>query len=85
LERLECGDALERAGASLYLAGLRGWELADLLRLAGVSGSEKVSAELLAQQELVVVPAGPSSVVRVHRQIVDAACGTNCGGPDGNA
>jgi selenocysteine-specific elongation factor len=70
LERLESRDATERAGASLYLAGLRGWELGDLSRLAGVSNRQTVRDELLARQELMELSTGPSSFARIHRQVV---------------
>jgi selenocysteine-specific elongation factor len=70
LERLEMDDVAERAGASLYLAGLRGWALADLPRLAGVSDDQAVRDELLRRQELLEVPIRPSSIACVHRQVV---------------
>jgi selenocysteine-specific elongation factor len=70
LRRLENGDPAARAGATLYLAGLRGWRAQDLPRLAGVSDSDAASARLLASGELQELRTGPTSVTCIHRDVL---------------
>jgi selenocysteine-specific elongation factor len=70
LVRLERGDTIERAGAALYLAGLRGWQPADLPRLAGVYDGAAACDQLRQRGELVELESGPGAVVRVHRQVI---------------
>jgi selenocysteine-specific elongation factor len=71
LERLESTDEIARAGAALYMAGLRGWQPADLTRLAGVIDCEAARRELLSRGELVELPTSHNSVVRVHQRVVE--------------
>ncbi len=65
--RLESTDEVERAAATLFLAGLRGWQPEDLGRLAAVRDPAAARATLLARGELIELPLGPTNVLRVHR------------------
>jgi selenocysteine-specific elongation factor len=67
LAQLESTDEVERAGATLYLAGLRGWQPEDLPRLAAVRDPATARAALAASGELIELPVGPTSVLRLHR------------------
>jgi selenocysteine-specific elongation factor len=70
LERLESSSPAERASASLYLAGLRGWEIAALPRLAGAFDAEGIRKKLLDQKELVELPLSAAKVLRVHTRVL---------------
>ena len=70
LERLHSKDPIERAGASLYLAGLGGWEPASLPRSIDVTAIEEVVAALRDRGELVEVPLSPTRIHRVHREVL---------------
>jgi selenocysteine-specific elongation factor len=64
---LKSTSPAERAAASLFLAGTRGWREADLPRIAGVPSSVKVREELLAKELLVEFPIAPTRQISLHR------------------
>jgi selenocysteine-specific elongation factor len=68
LVRLESPEPIARAGATLFLAGLRGWQPADLPRLAGVYDHAAARAQLLASGELIEIATGPTSALRLHQR-----------------
>ena len=72
LRALAAGDPSSRASASLFLAGIRGWEPRSLSRLAGISDGELAREELARRNELCEIPVSPTRVVRVHRQTLEA-------------
>jgi selenocysteine-specific elongation factor len=71
LTALCTGNTLERAAASLYFAGWRGWQPADLPRLAGVPADDAIAAALAQRGELVEIRVSPTRLMRVHRQTVE--------------
>lgn len=71
LERLRASDPWERAGASLYFAGLRDWQPADLPRLAGVEQTAEARTVLLQKGELREIAVSPTRIVRLHAQVID--------------
>jgi selenocysteine-specific elongation factor len=71
LAALRSGDSLARAAASLFLAGWRGWQPADLPRVAGAPADEAIFTALVGRGELVEIRISPTRVVRVHRQTVE--------------
>ena len=70
---LRAGDSLKRAAASLFLAGWRGWQPAELPRLAGVPTDDAIAGALAARGELIEIRVSPTRVVRVHRQTLERA------------
>ncbi len=73
LQALRSGSPLERAAATLYLAGWRGWQPADLPRLCGVTGDDPLVASLASQGELREIRVSPTRTLRVHRHTLDQA------------
>jgi selenocysteine-specific elongation factor len=71
IAKLESRDEIERAGAAIYLLGLRPWKPTDLVRMAGVENPEKVAAVLADRGEIVACALSPSKSVLVHRQTLD--------------
>jgi selenocysteine-specific elongation factor len=71
LAALRSGVSQDRAAASLFLAGWRGWQPADLPRLGGVLADEAVIAALAGRGELVEIRVTPTRFLRVHRQTVE--------------
>ncbi|MFN0018909.1 MAG: selenocysteine-specific translation elongation factor [Pirellulaceae bacterium] len=65
---LKSPSPVERAAASLFLAGTKGWREADLPRIAGISSGSKVREELLAKELLVEFPVAPMRHISLHRQ-----------------
>ena len=74
LERLHNGEVAARAAASLFFAGWRGWELADLPRLAGCAADEALGSELGSRGELVEIRVSPVRRLRVHIRVLEDAC-----------
>ncbi|MCI0360780.1 MAG: selenocysteine-specific translation elongation factor [Planctomycetaceae bacterium] len=70
---LRSGEAVERAAASLYLAGWRGWQPADLPRLAGAGVDDAITRTLAGRGELLEIRVSPTRSVRVHRQTLERA------------
>ncbi len=71
LARLRSSDPGQRAGASLYFAGLRDWQPADLPRLAGVERIAEARQSLLDQGELREIAVSPTRTVRLHARVID--------------
>ncbi|MCE9528436.1 MAG: SelB C-terminal domain-containing protein, partial [Planctomycetales bacterium] len=61
---------MERAAASLYLAGTKDWREADLPRIAGVPRGTNVREELLARGLLIEFPVAPTRSISLHRQVL---------------
>ena len=68
---LQSKEPVERAGASLFLAGTKDWHEADLPRMAGVSSSGKTREELFARGLLVEVLVAPTRRVSLHVQVME--------------
>jgi selenocysteine-specific elongation factor len=71
LAKLESRDEIERAGAALYLLGLRPWKPTDLVRMAGVENPDAVAQALAQRGEVVACALSPSKNVLIHRQTLD--------------
>ena len=71
IERLRSADPHERAGASLYLAGLRDWRPADLPRLAGIEQTAEARQALLERGELKEIAVSPTRTVRLHARVIE--------------
>jgi selenocysteine-specific elongation factor len=71
LARLRSSDPWERAGASLFFAGLRDWQPADLPRLAGVEATAEARKMLLENGELREIAVSPTRTVRLHAQVIE--------------
>jgi selenocysteine-specific elongation factor len=71
LARLRSSDPWERAGASLFFAGLRDWQPADLPRLAGVEQTEQARQVLLEKGELREIAVSPTRTVRLHARVIE--------------
>ncbi|HZL91408.1 MAG TPA: selenocysteine-specific translation elongation factor [Pirellulaceae bacterium] len=71
LGRLRSSDPWERSGASLFFAGLRDWQPADLPRLAGVEQTAEARKVLLEKGELREIAVSPMRTVRLHSQVVE--------------
>ena len=71
LESLHHGEAPARAAASLFLAGWRGWELADLPRLAGCAADESIGTELARRGQLVEIRVSPVRRLCVHPRVLE--------------
>jgi selenocysteine-specific elongation factor len=68
---LQSEEPVERAAATLFLAGTRDWREADLPRLAGISTSGPIHDQLLKQSLLVEIPVAPMRRVSLHRQVLE--------------
>jgi selenocysteine-specific elongation factor len=68
---LQSKEPVERAAASLFLAGTKNWREADLPRVAGVSSTGKIREELVAKGLLVEIQVAPMRRVSLHRQIME--------------
>ena len=71
LARLRSRDPWERAGASLFFAGLRDWQPVDLPRLAGVEATAEARQVLLEKGELREIAVSPTRTVRLHAQVIE--------------
>ena len=71
LRLLRSGAAVERAAASLFLAGIRGWSANDLPRLAGIEQFQEVHAELLRSGLLIEIPVAPTRKAALHPGVMD--------------
>ena len=71
LARWRSNDPWERAGASLYFAGLRDWQPSDLPRLAGVEQTEEARRTLAARGELQEISVSPTRSLRFHSLILE--------------
>ena len=71
LAALATGGPLERAAASLYFAGLRGWHSHDLPRLAGVTDVAGARQALLDRGELREIAVSPTRTVSLHSQVIE--------------
>lgn len=74
LRRLDSSNVDDRAAASLYFAGIRGWEPADLSGRAGVEPSETLVDRLSDEGQLVEVPLSPTRSMRLHRDVFAQLC-----------
>jgi len=72
LARLESADAIERAAATLYLAGLHGWQPEALPRLAGIDDAAAACELLRSRGEMVEIALSPTNTRRLHRTILAA-------------
>jgi selenocysteine-specific elongation factor len=70
LKVLRDGTAAERAAATLYLAGWRAWQPADLPRLAGIAGDAALVQQLAAGGELREIRVSPTRTMFVHPAVV---------------
>jgi selenocysteine-specific elongation factor len=68
---LQSNEPAERAAGSLFLAGTKGWRVADLPRVAGTSRGESIRAELLAKGLLLEIQVAPTRHVSLHRQVME--------------
>jgi selenocysteine-specific elongation factor len=68
---LQSSEPVQRAAATLFLAGTRGWHEADLSRLAGISPGGPIREQLLKQSLLVEIPVAPTRRVSLHRQVLE--------------
>jgi selenocysteine-specific elongation factor len=73
LQALRNSSPLDRAAATLYLAGWRGWQVEQLPRLAGVSADESLVASLKGRGVLHEIQVSPLRVLRVHQHSLDWA------------
>ena len=73
LQALRNALPLDRAAATLYLAGWRGWQVEQLPRLAGVTADESLVVSLRGRGELHEIQVSPQRVLRVHRHWLDRA------------
>jgi selenocysteine-specific elongation factor len=71
LARWRSIDPWERAAASLYFAGLRDWQPADLPRLAGVEKIDEARQVLVSAGELREIAVSPTRTVRFHARVLD--------------
>jgi len=71
LVELQSQDAIARAGAALYFAGLRNWQPQDLARTAGVEDPQSAYEALLSHGTLCEIQVSPSRVLRFHRDLLD--------------
>jgi len=71
LAALHGDDAQSRAAASLFLACWRGWQPADLPRVAGVSADAALLPALIGSGDLVEIRVTPTRILRVHRQTIE--------------
>ena len=68
---LQSKEPVERAAASLFLAGTKDWREADLPRVAGASSGGNIRDELRAKGLLVEVQVAPTRRVSLHRQVME--------------
>jgi selenocysteine-specific elongation factor len=69
LEDLQSSEAVRRASAALYLAGVRDWKAIDLARTAGIENTEQVRQQLVANGDLREIAVSPTRTVRLHRLV----------------
>ena len=70
LMSLMSADRLERASATLYFAGLRGWKAEDLPRTAGIRDYGDVSELLAERGEVREIRLSPTRSLRVHSAVI---------------
>lgn len=69
--RLTSADAVERASAALYFAGLGGWRPDELHRTAGIVDAAGAARALAARGDLQELTVSPSRSVKVHRAALE--------------
>ncbi len=75
LQVLRTSSSLDRAAATLYLAGWRGWHPDQLPRLAGVPADDSLVAALASRGLLNEIHVSPLRTLRVHQHALDQAAG----------
>lgn len=70
IERLASRDPVDRASASLYLAGLREWHAEDLSRGAGIDVPAEIVGQLKQSGELLEIAVSPTRAWRLHRLVL---------------
>ncbi len=68
LADLTSSDAVTRAAAALFFAGLRNWQPSDLARTAGIDDSVAVVEALRGSGTLVEATLSPTRTLRFHQQ-----------------
>lgn len=71
LDNLQSSEAIRRASAALYFAGVRDWKAIDLARTAGIENTEQVREELVASGDLREISISPTRTVRLHRLVLE--------------
>ena len=74
ITQLRSDDPVRRASASVYFAGLRGWQPRDLARTAGIEAVDTVSEALREQGLLLELPISPTRTLRIHNAVLDELC-----------
>jgi selenocysteine-specific elongation factor len=71
LTDLQSPDALCRASAALYFAGLRDWQARDLVRLAGIDTPDDVYQALVQAGHVREIAVSPTRTRRFHRRVLE--------------